>query len=150
VRYLLDECLNEVAAGALQAFGTRDGHTFRYIASDEVGHAGALDGDIPSVCQSEQWDVLITANVRDFGARKVLYQALIASGVHVVVLRPPGKRPMDEYLQASLLSRHYKAFTRTLQDRNAPGLLVITDSGIRERTLDELVQEIQAYERRLP
>lgn len=108
MRYLLDECLCEQATNAMEALRKPADH-FAYIAGHEVAHAGAQDPEIPAICKDLGWDVLLTANVRDFGARKVLYQSLLAEGIHVLVVRP-GKQKLDEFLQVSLLARHYPKF----------------------------------------
>lgn len=144
MRYLLDECLCEQATNAMEALRKPADH-FAYIAGHEVAHAGAQDPEIPVICKDLGWDVLLTANVRDFGARKVLYQSLLAEGIHVLVVRP-GKQKLDEFLQVSLLARHYPKFSAKFEVATGPLLVVARESGIKERDLDELIAEIEAAE----
>lgn len=142
MRYLLDEMLCDQTANAIQALALNDDE-FQYIAGSEVNRAGAQDEDIPGICSEGGWQTLITANVRDFGARKVLWQTLLAKGVNVVVLRP-GKRTLDPLYQVSLFTRHYQRVNRHIADANKPTLLRVTDQGVHERSLDELITEFGA------
>lgn len=147
MRYLLDECLTEQAASGMAAVSAKDSNAFAYIAGSEVARSGAADDEIPGICKAGNWDVLITANVADFGARKYLYQALLENGIHVLVIRP-GRQKLDEFLQLSLLARHYKQYARLLAASSGPTLAVLTEGGVRPRSLTELVEEISTDGRR--
>ena len=116
MRYLLDECLTQQAAAGLTAFAASDGQVFGYLAGAEVGCAGAADDEIPGICRKGGWDVL--------------------------VLRP-GRHRFDGPEQLSMLAAHYREYTRAFAEATDPILVVVTDSGVRRRTLAELVAEIE-------
>jgi len=53
----------------------------------DVAAISTADPDIPAICQRESFAVLVSINVKDFGARKHIYDAVISAGIHVLVLR---------------------------------------------------------------
>jgi hypothetical protein len=146
VRYLLDEQLHEVVAKSVALLGERAGDEFIHILS--VRGQGTKDPDIPGLCAEHGIGCLVTANVRDFGARKVYYQALLAEGLHVVVLRP-GKGQFYEEEQLALLSKSYRSIRSLLDSAAGPLLLVCTPSTVRDRSIDDLIEEFDEG-RRLP
>lgn len=145
MNFLLDEMWNERLAPALSLLSDED--QFRHVAAE--GHGGTLDADIPPLCNDLNTDVLITVNVTDFGARKVLYQALLDAGVTVVVVRP-GRGRFDTNQQMSVLTRHLERIRREIARSEAPRLVVVTQSDVRVRTLDDLIAEMSREGKRLP
>lgn len=117
---------------------------------DHIGaHApGMDDGDIPQLCRRLECDSLITINVRDFGAKKVLYEALLAAGVSVVVMRHTRGR-LTAAVQLGVLALNYDRVRRSLADGVAK-LIVATISELRVRDLEELITEVGQQPRRLP
>ena len=77
MRYLLDECLSDLTARTMAVFGAPD--EFVYIRTLPGGQ-GADDPDISAICVEEGFETLITINVKDFGARRLIYERLIADG----------------------------------------------------------------------
>lgn len=77
MKALLDEQLNEASARALTSFSQSLGLDDDYIHIYDLGAGGMGDAEIPGLCRNHDVDLLITANVTDFGARKALYAALI-------------------------------------------------------------------------
>ncbi len=84
----------------------------------------------------------MTANVRDFGARLALFDALLSNGIHVVVLRPGPKRVLTPEVQVSILALHSLRIVRELQAATEPTLIRVTQTEVRARTLRELREEI--------
>ena len=138
MKYLLDEQLDEVVAASMGLIGVKFNDEFNHIVATR-GH-GTPDEEIPGVCGDEGAECLVTANVRDFGARKVYYQALLAEGLHVAVLRP-GKARFYEEQQLALLSGSYRRIRSIVGKATEPQLLTCTPSGVRQRTIDELIAE---------
>ncbi|MGA2302752.1 MAG: DUF5615 family PIN-like protein [Acidimicrobiales bacterium] len=139
MRFLLDENLHPLTAEILSVLGRRDGHEFIHILT--VAVQGTDDSDIPAICQDNDVQALITVNHKDFGARKALYQALIASNVSVVVVRP-GKLRFITSNQVMVLSGAYPHFTKFAVDATGPILIKVTPSGTVSRSLEELEAEI--------
>ncbi len=110
--------------------------------------SGTRDPGIPALCKEHNFDTLATANVKDFGARLPLYRRLLESRVHVVVVRP-GKETLTPEVQVAILMHHSREIARRLTDK-PPTLLRITLSEVKERTLDELLDEILGKDRKLP
>lgn len=137
MRFLLDEQLSERTALALDAF---DEDSFEHLLASQV--AGADDAAIPEICRSRDVDALITVNVKDFGAKKLLYEALLAAGTSVVVLRP-GKSRMDPQGQARLILQHLRRIQSLLREAGEPILIVATPSEARSRTIGNLIDEFE-------
>jgi hypothetical protein len=66
--------------------------------------SGTKDPIIPGLCKRNGFDALVTANVKDFGARLPLYQTLLEKGISVVVVRP-GRETLTPEVQVSILVR---------------------------------------------
>lgn len=143
MRYLLDECLCSQAAAAMTALAGDS--QFTYLL--DLAAPSTDDLDIPRICALHDFNVLITANVKDFGARKVIYEAVMKSGVHVLVLRP-GKLALDQYLQVGFLGRHYPRYNKLMSRATTPTLATVNEGGVREITLAEILEEIAGWERR--
>jgi hypothetical protein len=141
VNFLLDEQLHESAARALDALGVVNDDHFTYI----LDHAeqGTDDDDIPALCKNHGVQTLVTANVKDFGARKRYYEALLAEGIHVVVVRFGKAKPLP-HIQVALLSAQYERIRHVLHDADGPTLVRVTASGAEPRSLEELIAEFQA------
>jgi Domain of unknown function (DUF5615) len=142
VRALLDEQLNEASARALAAFSLSRGRDDDYVHIYDLGAGGMADAEIPALCKEHSVDLLITANVVDFGARKALYAALIDAGVSVAVLRP-GRQRFDAEVQHAMLALHRATIVRRLEEAHSPILLRVSFSQVVVRTLDELISEIE-------
>lgn len=143
---LLDEQLDAAVAASLNALSDRHGLTFRSIR--EIA-PGTKDQEIPGLCRDNSIDALVTANVHDFGAREVLFQALLAAGIHVVVVRP-GKETLTPENQLSILVQHSMTIAKRVTAATAPVLIRVTRSSVVERTLTELRAEILGPQRQLP
>ena len=145
MKFLLDEQLHPVVAEVLSTLGQLTGDEFVYMCA--IAGQGTLDEAIPELCSSSGCRALITVNHKDFGAKKALYESLLAEGVHVVVIRPL-KHPWTPDQQASLISGKVRAFAdmvRTAEASNERILVRVTPSDVRRRSLEELVQEIDGH-----
>ena len=99
------------------------------------------DDDIPPLCHDQGITALITANVRDFGARKHYFAALLESGIHVAVVRPV-KTKFDVGGQVGFMAPRMAYLIDRWQSADAPTLNVITQGGVRERSLEQLLEEL--------
>lgn len=70
MRYLLDEQLDQVVAASMAPIASKSADEFLHILA--VARPGTPDEEIPRLCREQNVDCLVTANVRDFGARKFL------------------------------------------------------------------------------
>ena len=109
MRIILDENLWPELATALNAFEPRYQLTFVHI--NDIA-PGAPDEDIPRICREQGATALVSANVRDFGARRVIFEALLEAGVSVVVPRPSKRSPLTPNVQMSMIIRHIPRFAR--------------------------------------
>ncbi|MHB8513663.1 MAG: DUF5615 family PIN-like protein [Actinomycetota bacterium] len=137
MRFLLDEDLSPKTADSLAALGEDFGY-FEHITTQHG--SGRKDPEIPPICRAGRFDSLITANVKDFGARKLYYQALLSERISVVVVRP-GKVKFDPLGQVHIISSHLRRVIVLLQEARGPVLIVVTPSEARIRTLEELLAE---------
>jgi hypothetical protein len=146
VNFLLDENLDESIAPVLDTLGRPNGDSFAHI----VAHAprGTLDWDIPKLCRDLDVQTLVTVNVKDFGAKKLYYQALLNSQIHVVVIRP-GRMKMFREKQVGIISMQYQATKQHLEAAGGPTLVRVTQGGAEPRTLEELEAEFKEG-RRIP
>lgn len=142
---LLDEQLDTAVADALNAFQYRHGCIYRSIRGLA---SGLKDEDIPEFCKNQGIEALVTANVRDFGAKLGLYQALLDADISVVVVRPSGKQALTPEVQLSILSGQSIVIARRLTKSKGPLLLRVTQGGVVARTLGQLRAEIAG--KRLP
>lgn len=141
---LLDEMLDtpdQKVASALNLWQDETSLAFRSLRTEAPG---MKDPDIPGYCQSQGIMALVSANLRDFGAKLALYEALLDAGVSVVVIRPQGKNSLTPMSQLSIISRHLRPLARHLMDAGGRCLLLrLNESGVVMRTLEELRQEIR-------
>jgi hypothetical protein len=82
--------------------------------------------------------------VKDFGARKPIYQAVIDAGINVLVLRPKKGQPTNVHWQAGLLARHYPACNKLFGTATEATLGSLSDGGVRQQTLTQIMAEIEA------
>jgi hypothetical protein len=140
VRYLLDECLSDLTAKTMAVLGAPD----EFVHILDVAPHGTSDLDIPTICRDKKFGTLITVNVKDFGARRHIYEAVVDAGINVLVLRRQKHQATHNYWQVSLLARHYPAYRR-LFDTAAEGTLgSLSDGGVRSLTLAQIMAEIAA------
>ena len=85
MRIILDENLWPELATALNAFEQRYHLTFIHI--NDIA-PGAQDEDIPAICREQGATALVSANVRDFGARRIIFEALLEAGISVISWLP--------------------------------------------------------------
>jgi hypothetical protein len=142
VRYLLDECLSGMAAQAMTVLAP----SAEFIHLLDVAAMSTADPDIPAICKEGAFDVLVSINVKDFGARKHIYESVILAGIHVLVLRRQPRQPTDLWWQASLLARHYPKYSKVFRNASEATLASMSDSGVRELTFAEIMLEIAAQE----
>jgi hypothetical protein len=106
------------------------------------GAGGIEDPDIPVFCRRNRIDVIITANVRDFGARKTMYLELLNAGTHVAVVRFGRAQPTIE-VQNAVISLGLQRLTVLLEEKTEPTLFRISNSGqCVDRSIEELIAEI--------
>jgi hypothetical protein len=138
VRIVLDENLWPELATALNAFESRYNLTFLHI--NEIA-PGARDEDIPEICRQQGAAALVSANVRDFGARRVIFEALLEAGVSVIVPRPSRRAALTPEVQMSMLIRHIQKIASALRGQDRL-LLKLTEGGIAEISLEQLIREV--------
>lgn len=144
MRYLLDENLDGKTAAAMDAIAA-DNDGFAHILT--IAGEGTADEDIPTLCRQHGFEVLVSANVKDFGAKKLIYQALLKEGVNVVVIRA-GKAKLKIATQLSILSGAYERVRMLFATADGPALIRVTAGGTAElRTLHALEEEFAAGER---
>ena len=86
MRIILDEQLDPTLADVLNVLQSRHGCTF--VSLRELAPPKTQDIEIPELCREHGAVALVTADVKDFGAKKVYFQALLEAGVSVITLRP--------------------------------------------------------------
>ena len=138
MRIVLDENLWPEAATALNAFEARHDLTFVHINSVAPG---AHDEDIPAICTEQGAAALVSANVRHFGARRVLFEALLEEGVSVIVPRPSRRVALTPEVQVAMLFRHLPRISTALRSAQGQVLLKVTESGVTEVSLEQLIRE---------
>jgi hypothetical protein len=139
VRIILDENLWPELAAALNAFERRYKLTFLHINEIEPG---AQDEDIPEICRQHGAAALVSANVRDFGARRVIFEALLEAGVSVIVPRPSKRAALTPEVQMSMLIRHIQKIATALRGGQGQLLLKLTEGGVTEISLEQLIREV--------
>lgn len=140
MNYLLDEQLHQDVADSLQVLRRTKSDSFRHVYGVDAG--GIQDPQIPQLCKDQQVDALITANYKDFGARKALYAALLRADVNVVVLRP-GKAKLDIENQMRMITASINRIEVLLAQATEPILIKVDASGTcTARHLGALVSEI--------
>lgn len=144
MRYLFDENLDRKTAAAMDAIASND-DGFAHILT--IADAGTADEDIPALCRQYGFDVLVSVNVKDFGAKKVIYQALLDKGVNVVVVRG-GKAKLKVATQLSILAAAYERVRTLFATADGPALIRVTSGGSAQlRTLQDLQEEFAAGDR---
>ena len=144
MRYLLDENLDRKTAVAMDAIAA-DRDAFAHILG--IADEGTPDEDIPALCRRHGFETLISVNVKDFGARKVIYQALLDEGVNVVVIRA-GRAKLKIATQLSILSGAYERVRALFAAADGPGLIRVSAGGTAQiRSLQELEEEFAAGDR---
>jgi hypothetical protein len=138
VRVILDENLWPETATALNVFESHFDLHFEHI--NQIA-PGAQDEEIPEICREQGAIALVSANVRDFGARRIIFEALLASGISVIVPRPSKRATLTPQVQVSMLMRHIERISTTLRQTQEPVLLRLTEGGITEVSLEQLVRE---------
>lgn len=138
MRLLLDEMLSEQITGALDTFAQLHGDRVLHIV--EIAGHGTPDDDIPGLCEREGIDALVSINVRDFGARKRYFEALLDSGIDVIIIRAP-RQNFDVGQQAGFLLNNWSAIKRVLPAAE-PTLVRVSQGGAAVRTLEQLHQEL--------
>ncbi len=139
MRILLDENLWPELATALNAFEPRYHITFLHINNIAPG---AQDEDIPNICREQGATALVSANVRDFGARRVIFEALLEAGVSVIVPRPSRRATLTPEVQMSMLIRHIQRIASALRSSQGHLLLKLTEGGVIETSLEQLSREV--------
>ena len=138
MRIVLDENLWPEAATALNAFESRHDLTFVHINSLSPG---AQDEDIPAICREQGAVALVSANVKHFGARRVLFEALLEAGVSVIVPRPSRRVALTPEVQISMLFRHIQHIGTALRAAQGQVLLKVTEGSVTEVSLEQLIRE---------
>jgi len=147
VRYLLDEMLSDRTAQTMSVFAAPDEFVYLLEVIDRKPDGRTVDDpDIPAICKARGFQTLVTVNVKDFGARKHIYQAVIDAGINVLVLRTKKGQATTIPWQAGLLTRHYPAYSRLFNTATEATLGSLSDGGVRRVTLSEIMAEIEADE----
>lgn len=139
MRIVLDENLWPELATALNAFEPRYHLTFVHI--NDIA-PGAQDEDIPAICREQGATALVSANVRDFGARRIIFEALLEAGISVIVPRPSKRVTLTPEVQMSMLIRHIQRIAGALHASQTYLLLKLTEGGVTEITLEQLSKEL--------
>jgi hypothetical protein len=139
VRVILDENLWPELATSLNVFEQRQGVNFLHI--NDIA-PGAQDEDIPEICREHNATALVTANVKHFGARRVLFEALLEAGVSVIVPRPSKRTTLTPEVQGAMLFRHLAKIASALRGAQGRVLLKLTEGGVVETSLEQLTREI--------
>jgi hypothetical protein len=140
VKYLVDEQLSVFVARAWSELVKDAGDTA--LAVEDYGKQSMTDEEIPPFCEAEGIKTLFTLNVRDFGAKLFYYTSLIDAGVSVVVMRA-SKQQLDAGQQAAMVLNHQARIRKLLHAAAAPILIRVTMSEAKQRTLEELVTEVE-------
>jgi predicted nuclease of predicted toxin-antitoxin system len=85
VRIILDEQLDPTLADVLNVLQSR--HGCRFLSLRDLAPPKTQDIEIPEICRENGAIALVTADVKDFGAKKVYFEALLEAGVSVVTLK---------------------------------------------------------------
>jgi len=140
VRIILDEQLDPTLADVLNVLRSRHGCSFmslRYLAPPKT-----QDIEIPKICRENGAIALVTADVKDFGAKKVYFEALLEAGVSVVTLRPQKRIHVLES-QTALILEWSREVAGVLRDATEPVLVRVNSSGLSPRSLQQLIEEVQ-------
>jgi predicted nuclease of predicted toxin-antitoxin system len=141
VKIILDEQLDPRSAAVLNVIEDRHGCTF--VSLRDLAPPRTQDIKIPHICRENDAVGLVTADVKDFGAKAVYFRALLEAGVSVVTLRPQRRASVLE-AQTALLLNWSREIAGALRDASTPVLIRVNNSGISIRNLEELVKEISS------
>jgi len=141
VKIILDEQLDPRSADVLNVMESRHGCTF--VSLRNLAPPRTQDIEIPDICGRNSAVALVTADVKDFGAKTVYFRALLEAGVSVITLRPQKRASVLE-AQTALLLNWSREVAKALQDASAPVLIRVNNSGISVRDLEDLVSEIDS------
>ena len=138
MKVILDENLWPELATALNAFEQR--YHLRFVHINDIA-PGAQDPDIPDICRQQGAKAIVSANVRDFGARRLIFEALLEAGVSVIVPRPSRRATLTPEIQMAMLIRHIQKIAAALRGGQGQLLLKITEGGLTEIDLEQLIRE---------
>ena len=140
MRIILDEQLDPTLADVLNVLRSRHGCSFMSLR--DLAPPKTQDIEIPKICKENGAIALVTADVKDFGAKKVYFEALLEAGVSVVTLRPQKRQHVLES-QTALLVEWSREVAAVLRDATGPVLVRVNSSGVSRRNLQQLIEEIQ-------
>lgn len=138
MRLLLDEMMSPTAAGALDVLARGQEAECGHIL--DLARPGRTDDEIAELCRTEGIAALVTLNIRDFGAKKHYFAALLDAGIHVIVIRPAKQQP-DAGQQVAIVAEHLDGILSRLAGAGSPVLIKVTRGGVVERSLDALIAE---------
>ncbi len=138
MRVILDEQLDPTLADVLNVLRSRHGCTFTSLR--ELAPPKTQDIEIPGLCRQHGAVALVTADVKDFGAKRVYFEALLGAGVSVVTLRPQNRVHVLE-AQTALLVAWSREVADALRRADEPVLVRVNNSGTTVRSLQELIEE---------
>jgi predicted nuclease of predicted toxin-antitoxin system len=141
VKIILDEQLDPRSAAVLNVIEDRHGCTF--VSLRDLAPPRTQDIEIPNICRQNDAVALVTADVKDFGAKAVYFRALLEAGVSVITLRPQKRASVLE-AQTALLLNWSREIAGALRNAPTPVLIRVNNSGISTRNLEELVEEISS------
>jgi predicted nuclease of predicted toxin-antitoxin system len=139
VRVILDEQLDPTLANVLNVLRNR--HGCEFVSLRDLAPPKTQDIEIPKICRDNGAIALVTADVKDFGAKKVYFEALLEAGVSVVTLRPQ-KRVHVLESQTALLLEWSREVVAVLRDATEPVLVRVNNSCVSTRSLQELIDEV--------
>ena len=140
MRIILDEQLDPTLADVLNVLQSRHGCSF--VSLRELAPPKTRDIEIPELCREHGAVALVTADVKDFGAKKVYFQALLEAGVSVITLRPQKRTHVLES-QTALLLQWSREVAAALRSAEEPILVRVNNSGISPRSLQQLIEEVR-------
>jgi hypothetical protein len=118
-----------------------DCHGCAFVSLRDLAPPRTQDIEIPNICRQNDAVALVTADVKDFGAKSVYFRALLEAGVSVITLRPQRRASVLE-AQTALLLNWSREMAGALRDASTPVLIRVNNRGISTRNLEELVEEI--------
>lgn len=139
MRIILDEQLDPTLADVLNVLRSRHGCTF--VSLRQLAPPKTQDIEIPQICRDHEAEALVTADVKDFGAKRVYFEALLEAGVSVVTLRPQ-KRVYVLEAQTALLLQWSREVAEALRSASEPVLIRVNSSGVSPRSLQDLIEEV--------
>lgn len=141
MKIILDEQPDPKAAAVLNVMEERHGCAF--VSLRDLAPPKTQDIEIPDICRRNGAVALVTADVKDFGAKAMYFRALLEAGVSVVTLRPQKRASVLE-AQTGLLLSWSREVASALRNALSPVLIRVNSSGVSARGLEELVEEISS------